>query len=59
MARYFDKHIRVKQYQKGDLVLKKVDTTGRRASVGKLNPNWEGPFVVKDVLKSGGTTSRM
>ncbi|KAK8954142.1 hypothetical protein KSP39_PZI002328 [Platanthera zijinensis] len=54
MSRYFDKHIRVKQFQKGDLVLKKVDVAGRGASVGKLNPNWEGPFIVKEALKSGG-----
>ncbi|KAK8921036.1 hypothetical protein KSP39_PZI020693 [Platanthera zijinensis] len=54
MSRYFDKHIRIKQFQKGDLVLKKVDAAGRGASVGKLNPNWEGPFIVKEVLKSGG-----
>ncbi|KAK8951092.1 hypothetical protein KSP39_PZI003623 [Platanthera zijinensis] len=54
MSRYFDKHVRVKQFEKGDLVLKKVDAAGRGASVGKLNPNWEGPFIVKEVLKSGG-----
>ncbi|KAK8916007.1 hypothetical protein KSP39_PZI022731 [Platanthera zijinensis] len=54
MSRYFDRHVRVKQFERGDLVLKKVDAAGRGASVGKLNPNWEGPFIVKEVLKSGG-----
>ncbi|KAK8951440.1 hypothetical protein KSP39_PZI003040 [Platanthera zijinensis] len=54
MSKYFDKHIRLKQFQKGDLVLKKVDAAGRGASVGKLPPNWEGPFIIKEVLKSGG-----
>ncbi|KAK8948002.1 hypothetical protein KSP40_PGU002247 [Platanthera guangdongensis] len=44
----------VKQFVEGDLVLKKVDAAGRSASVGKLNPSWEGPFIVKESLKSGG-----
>ncbi|KAK8948470.1 hypothetical protein KSP39_PZI005589 [Platanthera zijinensis] len=54
MAKYFDKHVRVKQFVEGDLVLKKVDAAGRSAAVGKLHPNWEGPYIVQEVLKSGG-----
>ncbi|KAK8923593.1 hypothetical protein KSP39_PZI019849 [Platanthera zijinensis] len=54
MAKYFDKHVRVKQFVEGDLVLKKVDAAGRSAVVGKLHPNWEGPYIVKETLKSGG-----
>ncbi|KAK8963649.1 hypothetical protein KSP40_PGU019306 [Platanthera guangdongensis] len=42
MAKYFDKHVRVKQFAEGDLVLKKVDAAGRSAVMGKLDPNWEG-----------------
>ncbi|KAK8953447.1 hypothetical protein KSP40_PGU006209 [Platanthera guangdongensis] len=48
MVKYFYKHVRVKQFVEGDLVLKKVDVVGRSASVGKLNPSWEGPFIVKE-----------
>ncbi|KAK8926277.1 hypothetical protein KSP39_PZI018153 [Platanthera zijinensis] len=54
MARYFDKHIRVKQFAEGDLVLKKVDAAGRSAAVGKLNPSWEGPYIVEKALVNGG-----
>ncbi|KAK8918820.1 hypothetical protein KSP39_PZI021401 [Platanthera zijinensis] len=54
MARYFDKHIRVKQFAEGDLVLKKVDAAGRSAPVGKLNPSWEGPYIIEKVLANGG-----
>ncbi|KAK8951016.1 hypothetical protein KSP39_PZI003142 [Platanthera zijinensis] len=54
MARYFDKHIRVKQFAEGDLVLKKVDVAGRSAAVGKLNPSWEGPYIVEKALVNGG-----
>ncbi|KAK8942837.1 hypothetical protein KSP39_PZI008806 [Platanthera zijinensis] len=54
MAKYFDKHVRVKQFAEGDLVLRKVDAAGRSAAVGKLHPNWEGPFIVQEALKSGG-----
>ncbi|KAK8924197.1 hypothetical protein KSP39_PZI019370 [Platanthera zijinensis] len=54
MAKYFDKHVRIKQFAEGDLVLRKVDAAGRSAAVGKLHPNWEGPFIVQEALKSGG-----
>ncbi|KAK8954079.1 hypothetical protein KSP39_PZI002578 [Platanthera zijinensis] len=54
MARYFDKHIRVKQFAEGDLVLKKVDAAGRSAPVGKLNPSWEGSYIIEKVLANGG-----
>ncbi|KAK8963207.1 hypothetical protein KSP40_PGU018097 [Platanthera guangdongensis] len=54
MVKYFDKHVRVKQFMEGDLVLKKVDAAGRSATVGMHNPSWEGPFIVKEALKSGG-----
>ncbi|KAK8944375.1 hypothetical protein KSP39_PZI007758 [Platanthera zijinensis] len=54
MARYFDKHIRVKQFAEGDLVLKKVDAAGRSAPVGKLNPSWEGPYIIEKALGNGG-----
>ncbi|KAK8951258.1 hypothetical protein KSP39_PZI004425 [Platanthera zijinensis] len=53
MARYFDKHVRIKQFKEGDLVLKKVDAAGRSAVVGKLNPNWKGPYIVEKTLGSG------
>ncbi|KAK8937688.1 hypothetical protein KSP40_PGU003025 [Platanthera guangdongensis] len=54
MAKYFDKHVRVKQFVEGDLVLKKVDAAGGSATMGKLNTSWEGPFIIKEALRWGG-----
>lgn len=53
MTKYFDKHVRIKQFVAGDLLMKKVDATGK-SLVGKLNPNWEGPYIVKEALKHVG-----
>ncbi|KAK8945084.1 hypothetical protein KSP39_PZI007855 [Platanthera zijinensis] len=53
MARYFDKNVRIKHFQVGDLVLKKVDAAARASSVGKLNPSWAGPFIIKEALQNG------
>ncbi|KAK8918923.1 hypothetical protein KSP39_PZI021249 [Platanthera zijinensis] len=54
MARHFDKNVRLKNFLAGDLVMKKVDAAGRGAAVGKLHPNWEGPFIVQEALATGG-----
>ena len=44
MARYYNSIVKVKAFQPGDLVLRKVDPTGQK--IGKLGPNWEGPYQV-------------
>ncbi|KAK8938160.1 hypothetical protein KSP40_PGU001940 [Platanthera guangdongensis] len=59
MAKYFDEHVRIKQFAKGYLVLKKVDAVGRSASIDKLNPNWDGPYIIKETLRSVDITSKM
>ncbi|KAK8957541.1 hypothetical protein KSP39_PZI001125 [Platanthera zijinensis] len=53
MARYFDKNVRIRHFQVGDLVLKKVDAAARASSVGKLNPSWAGPFIITEALQNG------
>lgn len=47
---YHDHNVRPRQFQVGDLVLRKVQTTKDRH---KLSPVWEGPFVVKKVARPG------
>ena len=42
MARYYNSTVKAKTFQPGDLVLCKVDPTGKR--IGKLGPNWDGPY---------------
>ena len=40
----FDKRVAPRHFQPGDLVLRKVEATGKNAD--KLDPAWEGPFEV-------------
>ena len=50
LRRYHDRHVRTRQFQVGDLVLRKIQTTKNRH---KLSPAWEGPFIVKKVTRPG------
>ena len=49
---YFAKHTRVKNFQHGDLVLRDVSASDQ-TNIGKLQPNWEGPYKVKEILQTG------
>ena len=49
---YFAKHTRVKNFQQGDLVLRDVAASDP-TNTGKLQPNWEGPYKVEEVLRPG------
>ena len=40
----FDRHISPRHFQPGDLVLRKLEATGKHG--GKLDPAWEGPYRV-------------
>ena len=44
ISKYYNSTVKAKAFQPGDLVLRKVDPTGQR--IGKLGPNWEGPYQV-------------
>ncbi|RDX78663.1 hypothetical protein CR513_41027, partial [Mucuna pruriens] len=46
MKRVFDKRIRPRELQEGDMVLKKIIPTQKDLR-GKWTPNYEGPYVVK------------
>ena len=49
MKRAFDKRVRPKEFQEGELVMKKIITV-QRDNKGKWMPNYEGPYVVKMAL---------
>ncbi|KAK3026967.1 hypothetical protein RJ639_040819 [Escallonia herrerae] len=53
VARYYNQRVRSKQFQEGDLVLHKLEVSDPKAATRKLSPNWEGPYRVIKVLKSG------
>lgn len=50
MAKCFDSKVRPRNFRIGDLVLKKVIVSKQK---GKLAPNWEGPYRIKEVLNNG------
>ena len=52
MIHAYDKKVHLRQFYKGDLVLKKVLLIARD-SRGKWSPNYEGPYVVKRAYLGG------
>ena len=51
MACYFYSRVRDRKFQVGDLVLRKVFI--RDPAAGVLGPNWEGPYLIEQVLPFG------
>ena len=52
-ARYYDQKVKPRSYKPGDLVLKKLLPTRKNPTHGKLGSNWEGPYIVSRVFRSG------
>ncbi|KAL2226405.1 UNVERIFIED_CONTAM: Pol polyprotein [Sesamum indicum] len=50
MMRNYNKRLRPREFQKSNLVLKKVEVL---KYVGKLDPKWEGPFKVIEIKRKG------
>ena len=46
MAEYYNKRVKLRQLDIGDLVLRKVTTATKDPTQGKLGPTWEGPYRV-------------
>ena len=42
----YDAKVRLKPLEPGNLVLRKVLSTAKNPTWGKLGPNWEGPYRV-------------
>ena len=53
MAKYYNSRVRHRDFQVGDLVLRKVMGTDRDPTQGKLGPNWEGPYRVASWQRKG------
>ena len=53
MARYYNKKVKVRKFNIGDLVLRKVSQETKDLSQGKLGPAWEGPYEVIRHSKEG------
>ncbi|XP_059436543.1 uncharacterized protein LOC132169538 [Corylus avellana] len=53
VARYFNKKVRHRSFQVGDLVLRKVTIATKDPTEGKFAPSWEGPYRVIDNRRMG------
>ena len=53
MAKHYNSHVRHKDFQVGDLILRKVMGAARDPTQGKLSPNWEGPYRVMSWQRKG------
>ena len=47
IAEHYNSIVRHKDFQVGDLVLRKVTGATRDPSQGKLGPNWEGTYYLE------------
>ena len=51
--RYFNSKVKEKRFKEGDLVLRKVFPNTKELNAGVLEPNWEDPYVIVEVLRPG------
>ncbi|XP_059287582.1 uncharacterized protein LOC132040914 [Lycium ferocissimum] len=52
MARTYNKKVRPRHFEVGQLVMKRILPHQEEAR-GKFSPNWQGPYVIKQVLSKG------
>ncbi|XP_060200749.1 uncharacterized protein LOC132629021 [Lycium barbarum] len=52
MARIYDKKVSPRHFEVGQLVMKRILPHQEEAR-GKFAPNWQGPYVIKQVLSKG------
>ncbi|XP_027099188.1 uncharacterized protein [Coffea arabica] len=57
IARYYNAMVRHLSFKSGDLVLRK-NSVSRAVGTGKLDPNWEGPYVVKEANRADWAMTR-
>jgi hypothetical protein len=50
IRRYHDRNVRERSFSIGDLVLRRIQD---ESGLHKLNSRWEGPFIVKQVMRPG------
>ncbi|XP_075645576.1 uncharacterized protein LOC142616656 [Castanea sativa] len=53
MTEYYNKRVRLRRLEIGDLVLRKVTTATGNSAHGKLGPTWEGPYKVVHYSRQG------
>ena len=53
LANSYNKRVKPRAFQLGDLVLRKVFENTVDPTTGKFQPNWEGPYVITRPRESG------
>ncbi|XP_075099298.1 uncharacterized protein LOC142176125 [Nicotiana tabacum] len=53
IERYYNRKARLRYFKIGDYVLKKVFQSTGATNVGKLSPNWEGPYKIYGIARKG------
>ena len=53
MTEYYNKRVKLRRLNIGDLVLHKVTTATKDSAQGKLGPTWEGPYRVVHYSRQG------
>ena len=53
MAEYYNKRVKLRRLEVGDLVLRKVSIATKDLNQGKLGPTWEGPYRVVHYSQRG------
>ena len=53
MTEYYNKRVKLRQLDIGDLVLHKVTMATKDPTQGKLGPTWEGPYRVVHYSQRG------
>ena len=53
MAEYYNKKVKLRQLDIGDLVLRKVTLATKNPTQGKLGPTWEGSYQVVHYSQQG------
>ena len=53
LANSYNKRVKPRVFQPGDLVLRRVFENTADPTAGKFQPNWEGPYVVTRSGESG------
>ncbi|KAL0433494.1 UNVERIFIED_CONTAM: hypothetical protein Slati_2683700 [Sesamum latifolium] len=50
MAKAYNARVRPRNFQVGDLMMRKAEASG---PIGKLDPKWEGPYKVVEIVNAG------
>ena len=53
VAKYYNSRVRPQTFNEGDLVLRKIFQNTAEPNAGKLGANWEGPYRISKVIRSG------